>query len=223
MAFSTFSFSSSSNRHFWKSSSTWKPSCCSCCMHLRRGRSNRSELSQGTVHRNQHITEQGTRVLSRRPSMKETDGVCPLEDPRASTVSGFSFLTCALSSITQTHDGMKSPKPLQLQKQNPLPKQGLGGGTHQELALSTGQETEPQPQAMGGGLGRPPHAGCFPAPLLCATLHAGAAAGGCSFFTLTGKALAGLGSRMCPMHLPWDASSLPLHTPQSMFHAVTGA
>ena len=113
-------------------------------------------------------------------------GVPPFEDPRALTVSGFSFLTCALNSITWTHvrhtTGQRAtlPSPWQLQKQNSLPKQGLGAGTHQELALSTGQETDTRLQAVPGGLVGPPHAGWFPAALLCATLHARAAAGGCN-------------------------------------------
>lgn len=60
-------------------------------------------------------------------------GVTPFEGPRALTISGFSFLTCALNSITQTHmrhtTGQRAtpPKSLAATKAKPSPKAGLRG------------------------------------------------------------------------------------------------
>ena len=69
--------------------------------------------------------------------------------------------------------------PWQPQEQTPLPQQGLGAGTCQELALSTGLETDTAPGRPRSAAGASPR-WWFPAAFPCATLCARAAAGGCS-------------------------------------------
>lgn len=70
MADSTISFSSSSNRHFWKSSSTWKPLLFNSCRYLRRDRQDRLDLPQGPEHVVQKLP--GQELPQHSPSHKVT-------------------------------------------------------------------------------------------------------------------------------------------------------
>lgn len=153
--------------------------------------------------------------------------VPPFEDPRALTVSGFSFLTCALNSITQTHmrhtTGQRAipPQFLASTRAKLSPKAGLGGWHPPRISSE---------HRAGDSYMAPGHSrrtgGASPCQVVPSgfPLYHPSCQGSCRRvqpLTLVGKALTGLGRWMRPMHLLWDASTLLLHAPQSMLHAAT--
>jgi len=178
------------------------------------------------LDRNQHTVRQGTKFLHRRRSRKKWRemGVTPLEDPRASTVSGSSFLPCALSSITHarytTGQSAMALKSLAATRANPSATAGLGGWDLPRISSK---------HRAGDRHGsRPSQECCWGLPTLVVPssfpLCHPSRQGSCRRvqpLLLVGKAPRGArGSGVCPMCLPWDAASLLLHTHQNTLHAA---
>lgn len=149
----------------------------------------------------------------------------PFEDPRTLTVSGFSFVTCALSSITQTHmrhsTGQRATpaQSLAATKAKPCPNAGLGGW--HPPRITSGHRAGDWYMAPGCSRGAPTVPGGSQHPSSVPPFTPGQPQEGATSHACW-KAPIAPGGRMCPMHLPLPhASSLLLHAPQSMCHAAT--